>query len=207
MKALIRKDAYVLWKQLKYFLLMVLVLSCIPGAYNSIFIVLYAAMLPYTALAYDERSKWDQLARTMPFSDWDIVLSKYVLGWILTLISLVAAVILHLVLFPLLGRTPAPGSLLPSFFMALCILAVSLPPLFRFGVEKARLSMFLVISLICGGTGALVSLFDTGVAGDAILVGGRSLTALLGIALPVTAIALTAISIPLAVKCYRKHLG
>ena len=60
MKALMLKDTYVIWRQMKYFLVMILIFSALPSGFNNAFAVVYAAMLPYTALAYDERSKWDQ---------------------------------------------------------------------------------------------------------------------------------------------------
>ena len=77
MSALLLKDYYVIFRQMKIFLLLILVFSCIPGTFYSTFAVVYASMLPYTALAYDERSKWDQLAAMMPYSARDVVLSKY----------------------------------------------------------------------------------------------------------------------------------
>ena len=82
MKALILKDTYVIWRQMKYFLVMLLLFCALPNGFNNAFAVVYAAMLPYTALAYDERSKWDQLAAMMPYSTRDIVLGKYVFGWL-----------------------------------------------------------------------------------------------------------------------------
>ena len=82
MSALIRKDFYVLWKQMRFFLLLVIVFSVIGSEFYTIFAVVWASMLPYTALAYDERSHWDQLAAMMPYSTRNMVLSKYVLGWL-----------------------------------------------------------------------------------------------------------------------------
>ena len=76
MKALLLKDTYVIWKQMKIFLIIVLVFSAIPSSFNSAFAVIYAAMMPYTAMAYDERSTWDQMAAMMPYSPRDIVLDK-----------------------------------------------------------------------------------------------------------------------------------
>ena len=46
MSALLMKDFYLLWKQLKAFLVIILVFSAIPGGYNTVFAVAYAAMLP-----------------------------------------------------------------------------------------------------------------------------------------------------------------
>ena len=76
MKALLLKDTYVIWKQMKIFLIIILVFSAIPSGFNSAFAVIYAAMMPYTAMAYDERSKWDQMAAMMPYSARDVVLGK-----------------------------------------------------------------------------------------------------------------------------------
>ena len=39
--------------------------------------------------------------------------------------------------------------------MAVCILDITLPMMFRFGVEKARLAMLLIIFLVCAGAGAV----------------------------------------------------
>ena len=39
MSALLMKDFYLLWKQLKAFLVIILVFSAIPGGYNTVFAV------------------------------------------------------------------------------------------------------------------------------------------------------------------------
>ena len=82
MSALVRKDCCVLWKQMRIFLVVILFIAVFNGAFGNVFIVVWASMMPFTAMAYDERSKWDQLAAMMPYSVRDIVLSKYVLGWL-----------------------------------------------------------------------------------------------------------------------------
>ena len=65
---------------MKIFLVLLVAFALIPGYSMSAFAVMYAAMLPMTALAYDERSKWDTLAAMMPYSTGALVLSKYLLG-------------------------------------------------------------------------------------------------------------------------------
>ena len=82
MKALVQKDFYVIWKQMRIFVLVMVLLSMVNSAFNTVFLVVWCSMLPYTAMAYDERSHWNQLAAMMPYSKKDIVLSKYVLGWL-----------------------------------------------------------------------------------------------------------------------------
>ena len=77
MKALLKKDIFVLIRQMRMFLVMIVVFSVLPGMNMSIFAIVYCGMLPYTAMAYDERSKWTQLAAMMPYTPGHIVLSKY----------------------------------------------------------------------------------------------------------------------------------
>ena len=100
MKGLLLKDLYTLGKQMKIFLVLLVAFALIPGYSISAFAVMYAAMLPMTALAYDERSKWDTLAAMMPYSTGALVLSKYLLGYFLAfcaaLIALAAQVALSL---------------------------------------------------------------------------------------------------------------
>ena len=118
MQALILKDFYVMWKQTRIFLLVILVFSAIPGSFNAVFAVIYSAMLPYTAMAYDERSKWNQLAAMMPYSDRDIVLSKYAFGWLFILAATAASLVLQAALSLV---WPAAGSASPAaLLLALC---------------------------------------------------------------------------------------
>ena len=101
-------------------------------------------MLPYTALAYDERSRWDQMAAMMPYSDRDLVLGKYVFGWLSTAAAAAASFVLQTVLAAVWSGAEGPSVpvILLSVCVAVCILDITLPMMFRFGVEKARLAMF-----------------------------------------------------------------
>ena len=60
MKALLLKDWYVLRKQVWSYLLIVLVWGLIPSLTLNLLAVVYGAMIPYTAMAYDQRSRWDR---------------------------------------------------------------------------------------------------------------------------------------------------
>ncbi len=194
MSALILKDYYVIFRQMRIFLLLVLVFSCIPGAFYSTFAVVYASMLPYTALAYDERSHWDQMAAMMPYSDRDLVLSKYVFGWLSTAAAAAASFVLQTVLAAVWPGAEGPSVpvILLSVCVAVCILDITLPMMFRFGVEKGRLAMFLIIFLVCASSGA-ISVIDQSGGPD---VGFQTWASL------VVAVVLTAVSIPLSIRFY-----
>ena len=192
MKALLLKDFYVLWKQMKAFLLLILVFSALPGSYNAIFAVTYAALLPYSCVAYDERSKWDQLAAMMPYSTRDLVLSRYALGWIAGAGACLLSLILQGGFAVILHRDMQIDTLIASFFVCIATLAITLPLIFRFGVERGRLIMFLIIFLVCGSAGAL--------SGFAESVSG-ALPAPVWLIVPVSLV-LTAVSIPLSLRWY-----
>ena len=199
MKALLYKDIFVLWKQMKFFLLLILVFSAIPNSFNNAFAVIYAAMLPYTAMAYDERSKWDQLAAMMPYSIRDLVLSKYLLGWL----GIAAATVLSFVLQSVLALASNTSFSAATLFIALCsavcIISVTLPMMFRFSVEKARLAMFLIIFLICGSAGA-VGTITKSIDSPASFQFGPVMALL-----PAAAVILSMVSIPLSCRFYRRR--
>ena len=196
MKALLYKDAMVLWKQMKIMLLLILVFSVLPSGFQNTFAVLYAALLPYSALAYDERSRWDRMAAAMPYSVREMVTEKYVFGWIAALGTLTLTLVLRLVSQYLLhlGEGASVEMLLMAFFGSLIAMAVTLPMMFRFGVEKGRLAMLLLIGLVCGGA--------AGVAGmETFTVGSVQNLPVLLLAVAV-AVAANAVSIPIAARCY-----
>ena len=197
MSALILKDYYVIFRQMRIFLLLVLVFSCIPGAFYSTFAVVYASMLPYTALAYDERSHWGQMAAMMPYSDRDLVLSKYVFGWLSTAAAAAASFVLQTVLAAVWPGAEGPSVpvILLSVCVAVCILDITLPMMFRFGVEKARLAMFLIIFLVCASAGA-ISVIDQSGGPDF----GFQMWAP-----PAVAVVMTAVSVPLSVRFYGRR--
>ena len=204
MKALLMKDFYTLWRQLRVYLLVMLVISVFNGSFGNIFITIWAALLPYTAMAYDERSKWDQMAAMMPYSTRDIVISKYVLGWLCTAAAALFAMVVQL-LQTVLGSPLAafaPMDNLMGCCASLCVLAVTLPLMFRFGVEKGRLMMFLIIFLVCGSAGALSSI---AVSVDHTAGGLSGPFAALMAVLPIAAAALTAVSVPLSMKFYARR--
>ena len=203
MKALLMKDFYTLWRQLRVYLLVMLVISVFNGSFGNIFITIWAALLPYTAMAYDERSKWDQMAAMMPYSTRDIVISKYVMGWLCTAAAALFAMAVQL-LQTVLGSPLAafaPMDNLMGCCASLCVLAITLPLMFRFGVEKGRMAMFLVIFLVCGTAGAIASIAASGDAAK-FASQGAALVILL-----IAAVVLTAVSIPLSQRFYWKRMG
>lgn len=194
MKALLRKDFYVLWRQMRIFVLLILVMSVVPMAFSNVFVVIWCSMLPYTAMAYDERSHWGELAAMMPYSRRDLVLSKYVLGWLSMSVAAVLLAVIQAVSAPFTHVGPSLSSLAISFFAGMIALAFTLPMVLRFGVERGRLGFMIVLFGV-----ALVGGAASGMMGEEMV--RLPVPAL--VLLPVAAAVLTAVSIPLSMKLYK----
>ena len=104
-----------------------------------------AAMLPITAMAYDDKAKWDKYAMTMPVSRKDLVLSKYFLGGGFILIAFGLNVAFNLVVGIMAMEDIIPIALM-LLGAGLFFMAVTLPLMFKFGVEKGRTAMFILIA-------------------------------------------------------------
>ncbi len=205
MTALLQKDLFVLWKQLKIYAVLFVVYALLPSPYLNIFGVVYGAIMPYTAMAYDERAKWDQLAAMMPYRDLDIVLSKYALGALFSGTAAVAAGVGQLVVHQFYrtesGEWFTPETAVVAFSLALIIMAVTLPVLFRFSVEKARVMMFVLIIVIAGGGGAV-----SAIAIDATS-GGIAFRSPIPAAMMflLAGVVMIAISVPISVRMYQRR--
>ena len=201
MKALVQKDFYVIWKQMRMFVLVLALLSMVNSAFNTVFLVVWCSMLPYTAMAYDERSHWNQLAAMMPYSPRDLVLSKYVLGWLCAGAASVVVLAVQAIIraLHLSVATGTPLAVLMSFCASASVLAITLPVMIWFSVERGRMVMFLVIFLVCGAAGALGTVT---ISVDQTAGGIQSLFGFFMLILPVAAVALTAVSIPLSMRFY-----
>lgn len=152
MKGLLLKDIFTITRQLKFYIFLVLVFACVPGYSMLTFALVYSAMLPMTALAYDERSGWDKLAAMMPYSAGSIVTSKYIIGYIMligaTLFSIVAQYVISL-----LGIAERPEEafqqIVAAISCAAIFQAVVIPLMVRFGVEKGRV-IFIALGAAIG---------------------------------------------------------
>lgn len=148
MKGLILKDLL----NLKKLGLVIVLFGVFYGAFSvstgnyamfGFIMVLYGIMIPIQALAYDERANWDKYALSMPISRKDMVISKYLLGYL----SAISAFIIFLVFAFVTGaKIDREMLLMCSAFFAGSILIESfiLPLFFKFGCEKGRIIMMAV---------------------------------------------------------------
>ena len=202
MKGLLLKDILTLYKQTKIILLLMVVFACIPGLPTSAFAVFYGAMMPITALAYDERSKWDELAAMMPYTAKAIVGSKYVLGLTLVLPVLALSMLSRLIVHSAPIVSEDTMSLLITACLSLVLMAIDLPFMFRFGVEKGRL---IYILLTCVFVVAGVNY--AGKLADAVNGIGAAMVTTVPLLLLAAAVIALLISYLISVRVYRARRG
>ncbi|MCE5188930.1 MAG: ABC-2 transporter permease [Eubacteriales bacterium] len=200
MKGLLVKDFYTMLRQMKLYLLFILVLSILPNMSLSGLAVVYAAMLPITALAYDERSKWDSLAATMPYSSTDMVLSKYILGYLGVAASCVLTFLIELIT-GLIKHVPFSAEQGVAILFVGCagwiLLAVNLPFMFWLGVEKGRAVYFVLIALT-----VFLGMMSGPQAQKLVELSNISVNAILG-AVVAASILMNAVSIWISASLYR----
>lgn len=165
MKGLLLKDFYTLIKQLKFFLLIILFMALIPNTSMAPFAIIYAVMLPVSILGYDERSKWDRYAAMLPYSRKNIVLSKYVIGYLGLTMSSLLTITAKVVYDHVKGNTLEPGyfyEIGALVCFALLFLSINLPFMYKFGVEKGRLAFLALTAVMVFGIMFLADRIEKG---------------------------------------------
>lgn len=202
MKGLLLKDIFVLVKRLRYFLILILVFSFAGNSTQRSIPIGFAGLLPLTALAYDERSKWNVLAAMMPYSRKAIVGEKYLLGYLLILLTAVIQVA-FLVGENLIKKAhldlPELIMLAVTMVLTTVILSLILPLSFRFGTEKGRIGLILFY-LVFLGAGAMLVNSQAGVR-----ISFPSDPTVLILGLIVTVILINILSFWISLKIYQKE--
>ena len=164
MKGLLLKDFFMLGKHFRFHVLIILMF--LVGAFFSgeVFFFFYpcmlAGMFPVTLLAYDEQNGWMTNSGTLPYSRAQIVASKYIICLILTGITFILTVIAQ-ILFMLHSNTFSLDVLMlntTSFFaLGFFTPSLTLPFMFKLGVQKGRIAYFVCLGIFCGGVAIAAS--------------------------------------------------
>ncbi len=133
MKALIKKDLLVLYRDYGKFLLLLLIFSAFNLGMSLMGVVL-ATFFVSSSVSYDERCGFNKLARVLPFSPLQLTLSKYLLGYL----GVVGFVLINSGIQMFFSPDTVLSTALLGIFAGLFITAVNLPIIIKFGVEKGR---------------------------------------------------------------------
>ena len=169
MKGLLLKDWYQVRSSMKTMYLavaVVLIIWMFGSSSSYVFPVSYAAIflgiLPVNLLTYDQSVGWVEYGQTLPVSKKTLVAEKYLIG----LFCAAAAVViggLFVTVIPLRTGTALDKDALSLLAGSVCAIllinGISLPLLYRFGAEKARMIYVLTFAgfgAMLGGGGAVL---------------------------------------------------
>lgn len=198
MKGLIFENFYLLRKQFQ--LAAILLLICGVVAYfTSPFVfmgmsTMLVSMMPITVMVYElEESRMMKIISTMAVSKKEIVLSKYILTNVLSLVCFIINF-----LFLLLSTKMILISLFASlaiFFIGVIVIEIMLPLIFKYGVEKGRTLLLVIIMVMSSLIGLILK---TGVnVTDNLILG-------VVIAVPIIYILMNFISCFISLKIFEK---
>ena len=171
MKGLLLKDFYMAAKYCRTYILIGVVFIAVSFAGQNgenMFFVFYpcllCGMIPVNLLAYDERSRWLEYSGTLPYTKAQIVSGKYLVGIIVRGPMPRAVGLAQAVRMPLAGTFRLGDFALFMtiiFAMATITSSITLPFMFRWGVERGRIAYYCMIGFVCAA-GYLGSVFFTG---------------------------------------------
>jgi len=156
MKGLLLKDFYMIARYCRFYPVIVVIFLLASIFNDSLFFSVYpcllASLIPNTLLSYDERSKWETLASTMPVTKNQMVSSKYLIGLICQVITYILSVITLIIKMNRFntGMTVFIANAIMMFMMSLMTTAIAMPFMFKFGVEKGRIYYYVVFILFGG---------------------------------------------------------
>jgi len=148
-KGFLRKDLYLTIRYCRSIFLIVIVFAVI-GCYQgeNYFFILYPAIMvslvSVSLLSFDEREHFCAYAATMPVPRSVYVTAKYLLGLGYGIVCVIFILLLQFFSGHTTGRDlPVLSCIL--FFLVMLTPAVTLPFMFKFGVEKGRMVYYIML--------------------------------------------------------------
>lgn len=167
MKGLLLKDLYMMKQYCRYYLFCAagFTILSVMSAGNMFFVFypcLLCGMIPVNLIGYDERSRWVQYSGTMPYTKAQVVSGKYLIGLFTQLTILLVMGVAQT------AKMIIAGDFVFGDFAVLMLLmlivstltsSISLPFIFKLGVEKGRTAYYVMIGFVCGASVLASSLF------------------------------------------------
>ncbi len=155
MSGLIWKDALVMRKTIKFYVIFLLAYFglAILDIFELTFVISFSTVIimvmPISCFSFDETAKWDRFCRSLPLEPRTIVGARYLFTLLILLVLAAFSAVCTLLLFLLdIGSVPPIeniGAMLGSLGAGLFIVDVMLPLCYKLGPERARPYLFAVI--------------------------------------------------------------
>lgn len=168
MKGLILKDLYMTAKYFRNYLFILLIfLAASLVQQNTLFFVFYpfmiCGMLPVSLVAYDEKFHWDIYCGALPVTRDMVVSAKYLLSLMAQGAIFLISAIVQGVRIALQGPFDAQSYLVLLsllFIVSLTSSSVTMPFMFKLGVEKGRTAYYVMIGIVLGAGYGFAGFFN-----------------------------------------------
>ena len=156
MKGLLLKDWYMMIKYCRaYFVLAIGFIAVSIFGSDNLFFMFYpcllCGMIPVNLLGYDERSRWIGYSCTLPYTKTQIVSAKYLIGLFAQIAVVVVTGIAQGIKMRITGNFllgDFAALMLTVLIMATFTSSISLPFIFKYGIEKGRIAYYVMLGIV-----------------------------------------------------------
>jgi len=156
MYGLIKKDLLMLKQSFKIFLLMFIVffgMTIINESDMTFILPFMSVMISLSTFSYDNYNKWDAYAITLPNGRKNVVLAKYISTLIMVLVSFLISLVSLLILHTIginIDILSSMSELTICLFSGVLIISIMFPVMYKFGIEKGRIILFILTFGVTG---------------------------------------------------------
>lgn len=207
MKGLIKKDFLMIRSNIKILVILFVVygLMAFKGEMDLSFLLPFMSVLVMTStFSYDAYNKWDAYAITIPDGRKNSVRAKYLATIMLIILTTIVISILAIITFYAHTRTidfeNILSSLVGALFATVLLQSFMYPTIYKFGLEKARISIFIIVF----GITLLIGIISKVVNFSSLLQTLNTLNNYWMIILPLIMIIMLYVSYKISEKIYMK---
>lgn len=174
MIGLIKKDLLMIKSNLKLvgIILFVFFIMAMQGEMDISFVpALISAMLFMSTFSYDEYNKWDAYAITLPNGRKNIVKSKYIATIILVIVAIIITSLLNILVGIINNNVDYEKifSLMAGCgFGVIIIQSIIYPLIFKYGIEKGRIGLFVGVFGVVAIIGLLSKVININISSNLI---------------------------------------
>lgn len=162
MYGLIKKDLLMIKQNIKILMLVFIVflgMTIINESDMTFILPFMAVMISISTFSYDNYNKWDAYAITLPNGRKNVVRAKYISTLVFVIISFIISIISLFIMNKCgvkLSLKTTIEELTGCLVAVFLIMSIMFPIMYKFGVEKGRIALF-VISFGITGIALLIS--------------------------------------------------
>ena len=171
MKGLIKKDLLMIKNNLKIVIIIFFVffIMALQGEVDISFAPsLISVMLFMSTFSYDEYNKWDAYVITLPNGRKNVVKAKYIATFILIVVSILLNMVVGVI------NNNVDYEKIFSLMAGCCfgvglVQAIVYPLIFKYGIEKGRIGLFIGVFVMASVIGLLSKVIDIDISSNILV--------------------------------------